>query len=157
MKSLLQIGTAWPGAPVTKKAIIATAQTEADAVIEAADTNLLALVVAAQRVGEYVNAFTARLRPAALKELEATGQKNYPVNGAKVESAETGVSYDYSADLLWQELNEKYLEAQAALKEREATLKTVKTPYPQVLESSGEAFTVRPPIKKSTTSLKITL
>jgi len=145
-----------PGAPLTKKDIIKTAQAEADEVIARADTDLLRLVVAAARVAEYVSAFTSRLRPGALVDLYR-GEVPRSVNGAKLEAREVGTVYDYTGDPVWVQLNGEIKGLQSKLKEREAFLKTLKEPLTTVDHDTGEAITITPPVKRSTTALVITL
>lgn len=155
MKSLLLMSGVGPGTPLTKKEIIATAQKEADEIIETADTDLLRLVVAAARVAEYVGAFTTRLRPGALVDLYK-GEVPRTINGAKLEARETGTKYDYSGDPVWRQLNATLAECQQYIKDREAFLKALKKPITEV-DDDGEIITVNPPVKTSTTSLVITL
>lgn len=77
--------------------------------------------------------------------------------GAKVEKAETGTRYDFSACRAWQEQKTQVNRETEILKEIEALCKVVKAPTKTVLESTGEEIIAHPAIKRSTTSPKITL
>lgn len=75
-------------------------------------------------------------------------------NGYDVSQRESGVSYDFTAckDEEWNTLYASMSFYKDALKERETFLKTIKAPI-QIVTEDGEAVTIYPPVKKSTTSL----
>lgn len=72
----------------------------------------------------------------------------------RIEKAETGTKYDYSADLVWQNLKSENEITSLALKNREETLKKIPAGS-QLVDEYGEVATG--PTKTSTTSYKITL
>lgn len=71
-------------------------------------------------------------------------------------------TYDYSNDPIWRELNDKATVAKELLKNREERLKTVKAPdalvgrKPETELHGDELITVRPPIKSTSESIRIT-
>lgn len=80
--------------------------------------------------------------------------------GAKFETSETGVKYDYTncGDKIWDALVAQKETLEETIKEREKFLKTI--PYeglPTFDEKSGETSTLFPPSKVSTSTVKVTL
>jgi hypothetical protein len=142
--------------PLGKKDIIALAQTEGREMVASGSVNILPVYVAAKRVNEYLTAFTKEVQDAATREAGAYGEKSFSIQGAKIEMAEVGVTYDYSHDEEWSTLQNIITEVKAKQKERENFLRALKQPM-QALSEHGEVLTIQPPVKKSTTSLKVTL
>jgi predicted heme/steroid binding protein len=91
----------------------------------------------------------------AREELLKHNGKYVTSSGAKIEVIETGVKYDYSNDLKWQELNQKAEEAVEARKKHEDVLKRIPAGKLLVDEDTGE--TLIGPSKTSTSSYKVTL
>jgi len=95
------------------------------------------------------------------KELAMTEQmkhgKRAEVFGAEVTQVESGVRYDYSQcnDSVYTTLKALCEENTALLREREKFLKALTGPLPIVTED-GEIVTINPPIKLSTTTLRVT-
>jgi hypothetical protein len=95
------------------------------------------------------------------KELAMTEQMKYgkraEVFGAEVTQVESGVRYDFSEcnDPYYTTLKALFEENTALLKEREKFLKSMTGPLPIVTED-GEIVTINPPIKRSTTTLRVT-
>jgi vacuolar-type H+-ATPase subunit E/Vma4 len=79
----------------------------------------------------------------------------YTYNGAKIERAEVGTSYDYSHDSRWNELKSIADAANKQLKEHEEALKKIPSGKLLVCDDNGETFVG--PAKSSKTSFKITL
>jgi hypothetical protein len=96
------------------------------------------------------------LKPYVITELEKDKLRT-EYHGYKIEVCETGVAYDYANcnDSELDELMEAYEKAKLALKERQDFLKTIKSSLDVVQD--GEAKTIYPPVRKSTTSPKFTL
>lgn len=89
------------------------------------------------------------------QEVEKYNGRFTSISGAKIEKVEAGVSYDYSNDSKWQELNKTAEEAIEARKKHEEALRRISPGKLLVDESTGEVFTG--PSKKSTSTYKITL
>lgn len=153
MKNLLSVSEN----TMSKKDIVALAKTEAQSIIEAADTNLLPLLIQASRSAEYLATFIGEIKKAATDEALNYNEKSVKIAGAKVEIREAGVRYDYSNDPIWTGINSNAKQIEATRKEREDFLKALKTGITQLDEETGEAFQVFPPVKSSSTSLVITL
>lgn len=143
--------------PLKKKDIIARGAAAAEEIVQGGEVALLPLIVQASRAQTYLEAFIAGLKPGGLKEAQSYNDRNLAIQGAKIGITETGVSYDYSADAQWQELNAAVKAATEKRKEREEFLKALKGVMQVVNEDTGEVQEVRPPVKKSTTSISVTL
>lgn len=96
------------------------------------------------------------------KELAMTEQSKYgkraEVFGAEVQQVEAGIKYDFSQcnDPLYNELKSLHEQSKESLKERETFLKSLKEPL-TIISTDGEIVEIYPPIKSSTTTLKVTL
>lgn len=99
-------------------------------------------------------------KKALLEASENQGQRSFVFHNAKFEIKETGVKYDFSKceDPVLAELHKQQEELGKKVKEREAMLKTLSEKgVIVVIEETGEAVTVYPPAKSSTTSVAVTL
>jgi len=94
-----------------------------------------------------------------LAEAEAYPERSFDFQGVKMEKAETGVSYDYSVcgDPVHDQRESIMNAAKSLLDERKEFLKALKEPVTIVDEGSGEVVTIRPPSKKSTSSIKVSI
>lgn len=79
--------------------------------------------------------------------------------GAVVDSVETGVKYDYAStgDAEWMMFDKLVAKYTDKRKQRELFLKTLTKPTHVVDDVTGEILTINPPIKTSSTTLKITM
>lgn len=85
-------------------------------------------------------------------------EKNSIIKGSEFSIVEAGVKYDYSDcnDLEYNTLIIQLEALKSTLKDRETFLKAIKQPMQMVDENSGECYTIYPPKKSSTTTLKVT-
>lgn len=96
------------------------------------------------------------------KELAMTEQMKYgkraELFGAEVSQMESGVRYDFSQcnDPVYSELKALHEESKNKLSEREKFLKALPHEIPFVTDD-GEIIVIKPPIKFSTTTIKVTL
>lgn len=98
------------------------------------------------------------LDPLVREEAEKYSAKNFQFRGVTVELSEVGTKYDYSncGDAEWDKLNadaEKILEKK---KNREVFLKGIKGSL-NIIDADSVPTTIYPPVKKSTSSVKITI
>ena len=103
---------------------------------------------------EFVKDAREKLNSYAIDELYKYQACKVNIYDAKIEIAETGIKYDYSADIVWQKLKQENELTSSALKEREELLKKIPAGS-QLVDENGEVATG--PLKTSTTSYKITL
>lgn len=94
-----------------------------------------------------------------LEAAEAYGQKEFQAFNGKFKITEVGVKYDYSQcnDPELIELEKTVKEATEALKERQKFLQTVPLKGMDIITKDGEAITVYPPARSSTTSVNVSL
>ena len=85
-------------------------------------------------------------------------EKNTIIKGSEFSIVEAGVKYDYSNcnDLEYNMLNTQLEALKSTLKDRETFLKSIKQPLQMIDENSGEVYTIYPPKKTSSTTLKVT-
>jgi len=85
-------------------------------------------------------------------------EKNSVIKGSEFSIVEAGVKYDYSNcnDLEYNMLNTQLEALKSTLKDRETFLKSIKEPLQMIDEASGEVYTICPPKKTSSTTLKVT-
>ena len=93
----------------------------------------------------------------ALNEI-SNYEKNAVIKGSEFSIVEAGVKYDYSDcnDIEHNILNTQLEALKSTLKDRETFLKSIKEPLQMIDETSGEVYTIYPPKKTSSTTLKVT-
>jgi hypothetical protein len=96
-------------------------------------------------------------RSEQLEEADKYGEKKFDAFGFEIEKAELGTKYDYSScgDTVYERREVDLKTSKRMLDERIAFLKSVKEPLTLVDELTGEVVTIRPPLKKSTTGLRL--
>jgi hypothetical protein len=89
----------------------------------------------------------------------ANYEKSFEYISVKIEKCEVGTKYDFSKcnDFKLAKISAEVDKYSKEKKEREATLKTLKTSIKEVDEETGDIVEIFPPIKTSTSSLKVTL
>lgn len=92
-------------------------------------------------------------------EVEKSGKSYTSGSGTKIELAEVGTKYDYSRceDSKLVDFTNALTEAETALKARQEFLKTLPLSGMNIITDDGEAVTIYPPSKTSTSSYKVTL
>ncbi len=85
-------------------------------------------------------------------------EKNAVIKGSEFSIVEAGVKYDYSEcnDVEYNSLTIQIEALKSTLKDRETFLKAIKAPMQMIDENSGEVYTICPPKKTSSTTLKVT-
>lgn len=142
---------------ITKPFIADTSQSIISS-IQNGEVNPLDLKLKVKAVESVLETIKPVLDQHARTEAEKYGAKTFEHLGASVELFEAGTKYDYSAcnDEQYNELLAMQEVLKEKMKEREAFLKSIKGSM-NIVNESGEAVTVFAPIKKSTSSLKITI
>ena len=110
------------------------------------------------------NGILEQLLGLALSELSQYGKEPVKRLIFDITQIESGTTYDYSQDPVWNKLNLALTDAKESLKKREELLKNVPRPDPlkgieamtELDKESGEYFELRPPVKTSKTTLKFT-
>lgn len=84
-------------------------------------------------------------------------EKSFEVLGCRVDKAEVGIVYDYggSGDRDWEQFATDEATAAARRKERETFLRSLKEPIDVLDKDSGETWTIRPPLRRSKSGVKV--
>ena len=122
--------------------------------VDNGEVNAIDVALQLKVIEEFVKDARERLNKYTIDELYKYQGGKVNIYDAKIETAETGVKYDYSVDSTWAELKAKSDETTAMLKQREDILKKIPAGH-TLVDENGEAFIG--PTKTSTTSYKITL
>lgn len=125
--------------------------------IEEARTDMLKAYLNAKNQLEYVTAYVAAIKSAALEEYETYGEKEVEMYGKKISKVEAGVKLDYSncnhPTLEKVEKQMTLLKAEAdALKK---FLKGFNRPEKIKIKGIKQLVRIVPPIKTSTTTIKV--
>lgn len=146
--------------------MLPTTQTQidvfSDQVIEAVrngEANPIEVLVILKAFEKAQERILKEIRENYVNEASKYPETSFEFNGAKIEKAELGTKYDYSVcgDTVFERLEVDAIKANADLKERQEFLKAIKYETTMVDKLTGEIVTVRPPIKKSTSGLKVTI
>lgn len=126
--------------------------------IEAGIIDPLHMSIYLKTMEKIVEGIQGKIKSSALSEAEKYG-KSFDFRGAKIELAELGTKYDFTncQDKVWEELDKQTKDIAEKKKERETMLKTVRDSMALVDEETGETWKVFPPIKSSTSGIKITI
>jgi hypothetical protein len=94
----------------------------------------------------------------ARTEAEKYGAKKFEYKGLKMELAEVGTKYDFSGcnDAELNTLVSAVESINVKIKERQTFLKALTQPT-TVVNDDGEVVTLNPPVKSSTSSIKVTV
>ncbi len=114
--------------------------------------NIKALEMVIERVKK-------ELKPELMNEVDKYPEKDFEFAGNKISKAEHGTKYDYSkcGHPKWVELAKEKALIIDAMNEVETFLKTVKSPFTMVDESTGEGFLITPPTKTSVSGINISI
>lgn len=149
----------WLDAPgLSKQQNLSLAHAIVD-MVENGEANPLTVFLQLKSIEAVCKEAKEKINQWALQEAERHGTKSFEYMGAKVDIAELGTKYDYSGcgDVIWESINAEIESRKYNIKEREDFLKTLKGSMEIVNPSDGEIYKVVPPVKRSTTGLKITL
>lgn len=125
--------------------------------VEAGDADPLKTFAMLAGMEDAIKKARQTIKGHALDELaKYAGEKSVTVlGGAQCAEMEAGINFDYSGTPRWCEIKEREDAVAAERKALEARLKTVKTPG--IMSEGDEVFDVVPPVKTSTTTIKVTI
>lgn len=94
-----------------------------------------------------------------LREAEKWSEQKFQYLGATIEKADVKTEYDYSVcgDIDYELFEVALNTAKESLEDRKKFLRSLKEPLDILDKDSGEVRTVRPPLKKSTAGLKVSI
>lgn len=145
--------------PFTKENQKATAQTLVTKVVEG-EADPIQVFSTVKALVECLTIFLKNkdVVDSTIAACERYGKTGALYNGANLCVAEVGVKYDYSAcnDPEWEDLSKQRAELDAKIKARETFLRGIPREATILNEDTGEITKVVPPIKTSSTSVKVT-
>jgi hypothetical protein len=97
------------------------------------------------------------LKDFAITELETYDRNETDVLGTTVKAVEAGVKYDFSETQAWAKQKVLVDTESKKLKEIEAFAKSCKSKTTTVNQETGEMLEYYPPVKTSSTSIRVTL
>lgn len=155
-----------PETPVSALRLLATTQAQVDSFsdglirsVKDGEVNPLEILVMLRAFEKVTKRVLSEIDKNYLDEADKYPEKKFELYGASIEKAEMGVSYDYSvcADPIYEERESAMNAAKTLLDERKEFLKALREPVTIVHEATGEVITIRPPVKKSTSGLKVSI
>lgn len=143
---------------MTKKECLDAGAYAAILEIEEGREDLLKAYIWAKSACDYLTAFTNKLHDEALRDFENHGEKEVEIYGRKISKMEAGTKYDFSGcghpDLETLEKGMNAMKSNLNFLRNEIKAMTEKRSF--FNEETGEVYEVKPPIKTSTTKIKIT-
>jgi hypothetical protein len=120
--------------------------------------DVLGLLAEAAKLELLATRIKEKAKAAASDEIALYGRKGTMKLGVEMLVKEVGVSYDYSSDRVWAELNKTVAEATATRKAQESLLRTI--PYEGRImmdEGTGEEYRVYPPAKSASDGVTLSV
>lgn len=133
-----------------------------DGVIESVqrgEINPLTVLVQLRAMERASGRILKEIMPNIMKEADLYPGKEFEFMGNKITKTEHGTKYDFSKcnDTEWELYDHARESAIMSMKEREAFLKTLKSPIDVLDKQSGEVITLHPPTKTSTSGLNVSI
>lgn len=122
------------------------------------EVNPLEVLVQLKAIEKVSERVIKEIRHNFLTEADKYQGTTFEFNGNKIEKAEVGTKYDFTVckDQEWEQFAAQEQMWATRRKEREVFLKAVKGSL-DIVTGDGEAVTIHPPTKTSTTSLKVSI
>lgn len=127
--------------------------------LEAGQINPLDLLIYLKSIEKSIEGINQRAKEMINNEADKYSEKSIEYKGARIDKAELGVKYDYAMceDREWNIMTADINTLTYKRKKREEFLKALINPIDWVDVETGEIITIYPPIKSSTTGLKVTI
>ncbi|RYC69737.1 hypothetical protein [Spirosoma sordidisoli] len=120
--------------------------------------DVLAMLAEATKLELVATRIKEQAKSVALNEVLTYGRGGVSKLGVSMTTKEVGVSYDYSGDRVWKELNRTVLAATAKRKEQEEILRSL--PYEGRImmdEETGEEYRAYPPARTASDGVVLTI
>lgn len=127
--------------------------------VQAGEVNPLKIRIWLKTMEEIIERVKKETNEFQLREAEKYPEKSFEYAGAKIEKAELGTKYDYSVchDPVVEQLECTLESVKQQLTDRQKFLQAIKDPLIVVNDETGEVNTINPPLKKSTSGLKVSI
>lgn len=135
-------------------------RTVADQLIELAEQgNPLEVKLKMKAMSEAIDEACEKIDKMARDEAEKHGAKTFDFMGCSIGLIEAGTKYDFSncGDIELEQMTAEYEALAERIKKRKDIVKNIDGKMIMVNESTGESYEVLPPVKSSTSTIKITL
>jgi hypothetical protein len=156
----------YPSSPRELLTMMASTSTQidifSDGVIESVqggEINPLTVLIQLKAMEKASERILKEIRPNLLTEAAKHPGNEFEYMGNKITKAEHGIKYDFSecGHPNYKKLFEDAFNANGKLDELKGFLKAIKEPFTMLDEDSGEVVTVKPPTKKSTSGLNVSI
>jgi hypothetical protein len=123
------------------------------------EENPLAVLVQIRAMEKAFKIITEKIKENYISEADKYPGDKFQFKGNDIQKGDVYTSYDYSVcgDPIWSQRKSILDMAKNLLDEREDFLRSLREPMTIVDDESGEVATVRPPLKKTTPGLKISI
>ena len=123
------------------------------------EENPLQMLVQIRAMEKAFKIITEKIKENYLTESEKYPGDKFDFKGNQIQKGDVHTEYDYtvSGDPIWEQRKTILDMAKSQLNEREEFLRALREPITIIDDESGEIATVRPPLKKTTPGLKITI
>lgn len=127
--------------------------------VEAGNVDPLRVQIFCKTLEEISSKIKEGIKSNVNTEAAKYGEKPFNHAGAELHLTSTYTAYDYTAcnDQKWLDLREGEDNVAKARKEREAFLRALKEPLEVLNPETGEVDILRPPVKKVTEGVKVTI
>ena len=155
-----------PQTPTELLTLMASTSTQidvfSDGVIEsvqAGEINPLTVLIQLRAMQKASERILKEIHPYLMTEAGKHPENEFEYLGNKITKAEHGTKYDFSVcnDPQWFALKAKESLLKTSITERENFLKALKFELETLDKESGEVVTLKPPTKKSTSGLNVTI
>lgn len=155
-----------PQTPTELLTLMASTSTQidvfSDGVIESVkngEINPLSVLIQLRAMEKASGRILKEIHDNIMREADKYPGNEFEYSGNKVTKTEHGTKYDFSVcnDPVYEQLLKIVKEATGQLKEREQFLKAVKANFSLLDEGSGEVHEIKPPTKKSTAGLSVSI
>lgn len=145
---------------------LATTQVQVDVMsdqiiesVKSGEANPLEILIMLRAFEKVSKRVLSEISDNILSESDKYPEKTWDYHGNKLTKSEVGVQYDYSVcgDPVHDQRESILNAAKTLLDERKEFLKALKEPVTIVDEGSGEVITIRPPAKKSTSTVTVSI
>jgi hypothetical protein len=123
------------------------------------DEDPLTVLVQIRAMEKAFKIIVEKIKDNYLSESEKYPGDKFQFKGNDIQKGDVHTEYDYTVtgDPIWYQRKSILDMAKNLLDERQEFLKTLREPITIVDDESGEVATVRPPLKKTTPGLKVTI
>ncbi len=123
------------------------------------EENPLQMLVQIRAMEKAFKIITEKIKENYLTEADKYPGDKFDFKGNSIQKGDVHTEYDYTVcgDPIWEQRKTILDMAESQLKERQEFLKALREPITLVDDESGEVATVRPPLKKTTPGLKVTI